>query len=44
MPQINQWRRYDPARRALMKKALERVAGTQGISKGLAENITKALQ
>jgi aminopeptidase N len=44
MPQINQWRRYDPARQALMKAALERVADTAGISKGLAENITKALQ
>jgi aminopeptidase N len=44
MPQINQWRRYDSARQALMKKALDRVAGTPGISKGLAENINKALQ
>jgi aminopeptidase N len=44
MPQINQWRRYDPARQALMRAALERVANTPGISKGLAENITKALQ
>ncbi|HEY1709555.1 MAG TPA: aminopeptidase N [Rhizomicrobium sp.] len=44
MPQINQWRRYDPARQALMKKALERVANTPNISKGLAENVTKALQ
>ncbi|MEI9994336.1 MAG: aminopeptidase N [Rhizomicrobium sp.] len=44
MPQINQWRRYDPHRQALMRKALERVAGTHGISKGLAENVTRALQ
>jgi aminopeptidase N len=43
MPQINQWRRYDPARQALMRRALERVAATPGISKGLRENITKAL-
>ena len=44
MPQINQWRRYDPARQTLMRNALERVANSPGISKGLAENIGKALQ
>ena len=43
MPQINQWRRYDPARQALMRGALQRVASTPGISKGLRENISKAL-
>jgi aminopeptidase N len=43
MPQINQWRRYDPARQALMRQALERVAASPGLSKGLRENITKAL-
>ena len=43
MPQINQWRRYDPARQALMRRALERVAATPGLSKGLRENIDKAL-
>jgi len=44
MPQINQWRRYDPKRQALMRAALERVANTEGISKGLRENISRALQ
>ncbi len=43
MPQINQWRRYDPHRRQLMKQALERVAGTPGISNGLRESINNAL-
>lgn len=43
MPQINQWRRYDPKRQALMRRALERVANTQGISKGLRENVARAL-
>ena len=43
MPQINQWRRYDPHRRRLMQASLERVAGTPGISKGLQENIHRAL-
>ncbi|HTX48970.1 MAG TPA: aminopeptidase N [Caulobacteraceae bacterium] len=44
MPQINQWRRYDPARQALMRRALERVADTPGISEGLLENVSKALR
>ena len=44
MPQINQWRRYDPVRQALMRRALERVANTEGISKGLRENVARALQ
>jgi aminopeptidase N len=43
MPQINQWRRYDDKRQSLMRAALERVANTEGISKGLRENIDKAL-
>jgi aminopeptidase N len=43
MPQINQWRRYDSGRQALMRKALERVAATSGISKGLRETVSKAL-
>ena len=43
MPQINQWRRYDPARQALMRAALERVAATPDISKGLRENVSRAL-
>jgi len=43
MPQINQWRRYDAHRQGLMRAALRRVADTPGISKGLAENVGKAL-
>ncbi len=43
MPQINQWRRYDPARRRLMRGALERVAAAPGISNGLREMVSKAL-
>ncbi len=43
MPQINQWRRYDEPRQRLMQSALRRVADSPGISKGLAENIGKAL-
>jgi aminopeptidase N len=43
MPQINRWRRYDPDRRALMKAALDRVAGTAGISASLRANVLRAL-
>jgi aminopeptidase N len=43
MPQINQWRRYDPHRRSLMEAALRRVADTPGLSRGLAENVERAL-
>jgi len=43
MPQINQWRRYDENRRGLMRSALERVAGTEGISRALYENVSRAL-
>ncbi|BCW90744.1 Aminopeptidase N [Alphaproteobacteria bacterium SO-S41] len=43
MPQINQWRRYDPRRQALMKAQLERIAATEGISKSLRENVTRTL-
>jgi aminopeptidase N len=44
MPQINQWRRYDENRKQLMRAALERVAGSHGISKALFENISGALR
>jgi aminopeptidase N len=44
MPQINQWRRYDLARQSMMRAALERVAGTPGISNGLRETVSRALK
>ncbi|MEQ8485458.1 MAG: aminopeptidase N [Pseudomonadales bacterium] len=43
MPQILQWRRYDAHRRELMRAALERLAGHEGLSRGLYENVTRAL-
>lgn len=43
MPQILQWRRYDEHRQSLMKSALERLAAGENISRGLYENVTKAL-
>jgi aminopeptidase N len=38
------WRRYDPARQALMRAQLERVAGTQGLSKDVYEIASKSLE
>ena len=43
MPQMDQWRRHDPHRQTLMQQALERVAGTPGISNGLREVVSRAL-
>ena len=43
MPQILQWRRYDDHRRRLMRAALERLAAHDGISRGLYENVSRAL-
>lgn len=42
MPQLLQWRRFDSARQALMKQALEKVLAAD-ISKGLFEIVSKAL-
>ncbi len=42
MPQLLQWRRFDPQRQALMKRALERILAAD-ISKGLYETVSKAL-
>jgi aminopeptidase N len=41
---IARWRRYDPARQALMKAGLERVAGSSGISRDLYEVAAKSLE
>jgi aminopeptidase N len=40
---FNQWRRYDPARQALMKAQLERIAATPGLSKDVFEIVKTAL-
>jgi aminopeptidase N len=37
------WRRYKPELGALMRKELERVAGTAGLSKNVYELASKAL-
>lgn len=42
-PQIDQWRRYDPARRELMKAALESIRETPAISLALREVVERSL-
>ena len=41
---MSRWRRYDPARQALMRGQLERVAGTSGLSKDVYEIAAKSLE
>jgi aminopeptidase N len=41
---FNQWRRFEPGRRALMKAELERIAGHSGISKDVSEIVDRALE
>ena len=43
MAQIDQWRRYDDGRQALMRDALRRVLATPGIGSGLDEVVRRAL-
>jgi aminopeptidase N len=40
---FNQWKRYDPTRRELMRAELERIKATDGISKDVFEVVTSAL-
>jgi aminopeptidase N len=37
------WRRYEPVRRDLMRKQLERIHGLPGLSRDVAEIVSKAL-
>jgi len=41
---MSRWRRFDPARQALMRAQLERVAGTAGLSKDVYEIAVKSLE
>ena len=38
-----QWKKFDETRRALMKKELERIVSTEGLSKNVYEIVSKAL-
>ena len=40
---FNLWKRFPPPRRALMQVALERVAGTKGLSNDVAEIVSRTL-
>jgi aminopeptidase N len=40
---FNLWKRFPPPRRALMQVALERIAGTQGLSNDVAEIVSRTL-
>ncbi|MCM2277905.1 MAG: aminopeptidase N [Oligoflexia bacterium] len=41
---FNQWRKFDPARQALMRKELERMVAHEGLSAGVFEIVSKALK
>ena len=40
---FNQWKRYNPARKALMESELRRIAAVEGLSASVSEIISKAL-
>ena len=44
LPPLGRWRRFDPARAALMRGELERIVGTAGLSKDLFEQASKSLE
>jgi len=41
---FSRWRRHDPARQALMKAQLERIVGTEGLSKDVYEIASRSLE
>jgi aminopeptidase N len=43
VPPLGRWRRFAPARQALMKAELERIVGTPGLSKDVMEQASKSL-
>jgi aminopeptidase N len=43
VPPLGRWRRFEPSRAALMRQALERIAGTPGLSKDVFEQVSKSL-
>lgn len=40
---LGRWKRFDPARQALMRAALERIVATEGVSKDVLEMASRAL-
>ena len=43
VPPLGQWRRFDPARQALMKQELQRVLDTPDLSKGTFEMASRSI-
>jgi aminopeptidase N len=43
VPPLGRWRRFDPARAALMRAELERIMATPGLSKDVFEQVSKSL-
>ena len=43
VPPLGRWRRYEPARAALMKAELERIVASPGLSKDVFEQASKSL-
>ena len=43
VPPLGRWRRYDPARQALMKQELQRVLDTPDLTKGTYEMASKSV-
>jgi len=43
VPPLGRWRRFEPKRAEMMRQALERIAGTPGLSKDVYEQVTKSL-
>jgi aminopeptidase N len=43
VPPLGRWKRFDPARQALMRRELERMAAAPGLSKDVTELVTKSL-
>lgn len=44
LPPLGRWRRFDPARAALMRAELERIVAHPGVSKDLFEQASKSLE
>ncbi|WBO22269.1 aminopeptidase N [Sphingomonas abietis] len=43
VPPLGRWRRFEPARSALMKAQLERIVATPGLSKDVFEQVSRSL-
>ena len=43
VPPLGRWRRIEPARAALMRKELERLAAAPGLSRDTFEQVTRSL-